>query len=491
MVLQRDMEVPVWGTAAPGEQVAVEFAGQKVSVAADPSGRWMTKLKPLAACAEPRDLKIGGTVIHDVLVGEVWIGSGQSNMEIPVSTFTGGDTVLAQAATRTYPQLRLLRWNDQGWTEATPANIQQFSALFFAFGYRLQKELNVPVGLVVGSLGGSASGRWVTEDMLRNDPACQKQIQEFSRTWDFDAESKKYDAELAAWTLAAEQAKQENKKAPGKPMRPTKAGEMFNHHMGELYEARVKPFIPYAIRSVLWDQGESGTEITGLDQFHLMGALIKGWRQAWGEDFPFIYMQKPSGKGTALDLTNPLTKDASKLSPLPRNVPGDGAFNTCNRAQFVKIQEYPGTAMVPTSDLGYINIHPPNKSAYGQRACLTALGFVYGRNIEYSGPQYASHVVEGKKVRIKFTHIGQGLVAGQSDKLQGFMVAGADKVFYWANATIEGDTVVVSSPEVQSPVAVRYAWANEIPWANLFDKDGFPALTFRTDDWPMPTVWKQ
>ena len=225
---------------------------------------------------------------------------------------------------------------------------------------------------------------------------------------------------------------------------------------------------------------EFGTAITGVDQFNVMGALIKGWRKEWGQDFPFLYVQKTSGGGTAWNLDDPVTKNASKFSPLPAQVPGtvDGLY----RELHIKIQQHPKTAMVISTDLGS-GTHPTNKAGYGERAARVALGFVYDKPVEISGPLYASHAVDGNKVRVKFTHVGQGLAARHSDKLQGFMIAGADKKFSWADAVIDGDSVVVSNASVTKPVAVRYAWSGNAPWAYLFYKDGLPAQTFRTDDW--------
>jgi sialate O-acetylesterase len=485
MVLQRDAAAPIWGSATPGEQVTVAFAGQTKTATADAKGHWMVKLDPLPVSAEPRTMTITSSINHkpltisDVLVGEVWLGSGQSNMDMHVPSYTNSDAVLAQAAAGTYPKLRLLHKGRAGWEEAVPTNNFKFSALLFAFGSQLQQKLDVPVGIMVGAVGGTPSGYWLTEEMYRSDAVCQAQAQEFAKTYDFDAAVKKYDQELAVWKVAAGKAKLAKGKAPRGPNRPAKAGES-SGRIGGLYIAHVQPYAPYAIRGVLWDQGESGTAITGVDQFNLMGALIKGWRKAWGQDFPFLYVQKTSGGGTAWDLDDPVTKNASKFSPLPAREPGnsDGLY----RELHIKIQQHPKTAMVISTDLGS-GVHPTNKAAYGERAVRVALGFVYGQNVEISGPLYASHKIAGGKVTLKFTHVGQGLAARHSDKLQGFMIAGADKKFHWADAVIKGDSVVVSSAAVPQPVAVRYAWSGNAPWANLFNKDGLPAQTFRSDDW--------
>ncbi len=231
---------------------------------------------------------------------------------------------------------------------------------------------------------------------------------------------------------------------------------------------------------MLWDQGESGTAITGVDQFNVMGALIEGWRKAWGLDFPFLYVQKSSGGGTAWDLNDPVTKKASAFSELPQQVPAHNAG--LYREMHIRIQRHPKTAMVISTDLGS-GIHPVNKAGYGARAVRVARGFVYNQPVEFSGPLYASHAVEGNKIRVIFTHVGQGLAARHSEKVQGFMIAGTDKKFVWADAVIDGNAVLASSPAVASPVAVRYAWSGNAPWANLFNKDGLPAQTFRTDDW--------
>jgi len=481
MVLQCNAAAPIWGSAAPGEKISVSIAGQTKTTTADAQGNWKVVLDPLKV-AEGLTLTVKGQstiTIQDVLVGEVWLGSGQSNMDMHGDRYTNGDPVLAKAIAATYPKLRLLHKGRAGWELATPTNNIQFSALLFSFGFRLQQELGVPVGIMVGAVGGTPSGDWLTKEMLHSDAACQAQAQEFAKTYDFEAAQKKYQEQLAVWKLAAEKAKQEKSKSPHPPALPAKAGESV-YRIGNLYEAHVQPYAPYAIRGVLWDQGESGTAITGVDQFNVMGALIKGWRKAWGQDFPFLYVQKPSGGGTAWDLENPVTKNASKFSPLPAQIPGnnDGLY----RELHIKIQQHPKTAMVTSTDLGSAT-HPTNKSGYGARAVQVALGFVYGKKVEISGPLYASHTIGENKVRIKFTHVGQGLAARHSEKLQGFMIAGADKKFYWADAVIEGDEVIVSNATVSSPVAVRYAWSNNSPWANLFNKDGLPAQTFRTDDW--------
>lgn len=482
MVIQRDVAAPIWGTAEPDEVVSVSIAGQTKTTKAGADGRWQLKLDPLKV-AEGITLTVKGTntiEVKDVLVGEVWLGSGQSNMAGPVRTFRGNDEGLQKTlAAAPYPRIRLIKQGGTGWQLATAANVDAFSANLFAFGSRLHAELGVPVGLMSGAVGGTPSGYWLTEEMFRSDDACQRQVKDFAKTYDFAKAMQGYERYMTAWRANTEKAKQSGARVGREPARPQQPGECTGE-FGHLYKAHVLPYVPYAIRGVLWDQGEGGTGITGVDQFHLMGALITGWRKAWGQDFPFLYMQKPSGGGTAWDLANPTTKNASPFTAAPATVPADN--EGVAREVHIKIQQHPHTAMVTSTDLGGMT-HPTNKSGYADRALLVAKGFVYGQKIEFSGPLYASHEIAGEKVRIKFTHIGQGLATRHGATLQGFQIAGADKKFVWADAIIEGDTVVLSSKEVPQPAAVRYAWSANSPWANLFNKDGLPAQTFRADDW--------
>ena len=480
MVLQREMPVPIWGTAAAGEKVTVKFRDQQKSATADADGKWLVKLDPLKV-GEPGPLTISGTnaiTLDDVLVGEVWVGSGQSNMDMGVGSYTKGDVVLDQAAAKSYPKIRLIRAGNPGWQPATPENNQRFSALLFAFGVPLQKELDVPLGLLVGAVGGTPSGYWLSERAYQSDAACKQVVEKYAATFSIEKAEEKYKADLAKWEKDNAEAKQSGKRAPRKPDPIARPGEC-RGKLGNLYESRIRPFMPFAIRGVLWDQGESGTAICGVDQYTLMGALIRGWREEWGQgDFPFLHVQKPSGGGPAWDPADPVTKFADKAAPLPRAVPGDGQYVETH----IRISEYSNTAMVTAIDLGS-GTHPVCKSGYGVRAARVALGMVYGRPVEIYGPVYKSHKIDGNTVCVTYSHVGQGLAVPEGAKLQGFALAGADKAFYWADAKIEGNTVVLTCDKVAKPVAVRYAYSSRSPWANLFNKDGLPALPFRTDAW--------
>lgn len=491
MVLQRDLSVPIWGTAAPGEKITVTFRTQRKETTADAQGKFLVRLDPLQA-GGPDNLTVAGAntvTIDDVLVGEVWVGSGQSNMAGGAGGYAKNDPVLAKLIATACPKVRLMKVGYKSWQVADEKTMPGFSALLLAFGLRVHQDLDVPVGLLVGAVGGTPSGPWVSQEAVDADPGCRKMIAEALKTHDADKAQKDYQLQLDRWTKAVEalraakakDPKADSRREPRKPAPPAGPGQCTRGNMGHLYDAHIRPFIPFGIRGVLWDQGESGTAVTGVDQFTLMGALIAGWRKDWGQGpFPFLYIQKPSGGGCAMNYDDPVTNKADKSAPLPAAPPADNAG--LYRELHVRIMNHPNTAMAIATDLGP-GIHPTNKSGYGSRAARVAAGFVYGRKIEYYGPIYQSHQVDGSKVRIRFTHVGQGLTIAGGEKLQGFQIAGADRKWTWADAAIDGDTVVVSSPAVAAPAAVRYAWDSRSPWANLFNKDGLPAQTFRTDDW--------
>jgi sialate O-acetylesterase len=469
MVLQREMAVPIWGTAGPGEKVTVKFRDQQKQAAAGKDGKWLVRLDALKV-GEPGKLTVNTVTFNDVLVGEVWVGSGQSNMAGGTGGYAKRDTVLGEIVKAApYPKLRLYQ---RGWKIADAKTINGFSAILFSFGQPLQKALDVPVGLIVGAVGGTPSGRWLSGEMLTGDPACKAALAKSGGDLASPQRQKKYQEDLAKWQAAAKLAKQQKKRAPRRPRGPVQ--------VGDLYARFIQPVVPYGIRGVLWDQGESGTAVPGVDQFTVMGGLIKGWRKTWGQgEFPFLYIQKLSGGGCAWEPKgNPVTRMANPFKKLP---PSPNAANAgLYRELHIRIMQHPKTAMVTASDLGS-GVHPVNKSGYGHRACRVALGFVYGQDFAIYGPIYKSHKVEGKTIRVSFEHVGKGLAFKHGEVLQGFEIAGADGAYQWADAKIDGETVVVSSEKVAQPAAVRYGWSRDHSWANLFNKDGLPALTFRSD----------
>lgn len=486
MVLQRDQAVPVWGTAAPGAKVIVKFRDQEKTATAGADGKWMVKLDPLKA-GGPDKLSViaeNTVVIDDVLVGEVWVGSGQSNMAGWVREYTNNDPVLAGMwAGAPYPQIRQVGiqgpWQvkvNGRWRVADAGAVGDFSALLFAFGLRLHRELGVPVGLMIGAASGSSSGLWISEEALKADAACQESIKKFAATFDQAAELQKHAAALEKWKQDAAAAKAQNKPPPAQPNHPRILGEVYAGKVGDRLETYIRPLMPYGIRGVLWDQGENGTGVIGInDQYILMDALIRCWRREWAQgDFPFIYIQKTSGGGCAWDYSNPVTAKADPFAPLPETLNGGPTWGV-----YIKMMNIPNAGMAICSDLG-TGQHPANKSGYGHRAADVALGMVYGRKIQYYGPIYDSHKVEGDKIRVSFKQVGQGLAFRHGDKLQGFAISEEGRRFFWADARIEGDTVVVSSTNVLHPSAVWYGWLANRPWANLFNKDGLPAVPFNT-----------
>jgi sialate O-acetylesterase len=487
-VLQRAMEVPVWGTADPGAKVAVAFQGQSATASAGKNGQWRLKLKPLKE-AGPASMTVSGTggesiTLNDILVGEVWVGSGQSNMAGGAGGYAKRDATLAKLVEGApYPKIRLLKGGPKPtWVEATPQTVPGFSAILFAFGERLHRDLDVPVGLILGAVGGTPSGSWLSQDAFNRSEACQAVVAKAKQGFDEEGIRKAYEAKLAAWEKQAAAAKTEGKKPKGrKPAPSRKPGESTRGAIGNLYEKFIRSVVGYGIRGVLWDQGESGTAVVDVDQYSMMGALINGWRHEWGQgEFPFIYIQKPSGGGPAFDQANPLTREANSYAVPPATVPNvtDGA----RRLEFIRIMDYPKAHMVPACDLGS-GVHPINKWGYGNRAGEVALSTVYGKDLLAHGPRYKSHTVEGRAIRIKFDNVGAGLTSKYGDGLTGFAIAGKDQKFHWALAMIDGDSVLVSSEQVAEPVAVRFACAKNRAWANLFNENGLPGLAFRTDEW--------
>ena len=481
MVLQRDKPVPVWGSAKRGEEVTVEFAGQRKTATADGNGKWTVTLDPLTAAKEPQALVVrggGGSTIRyeDVLVGEVWMGAGQSNYgfsyEAQAKDSAGRgekDEVLAAMVDARHPLVRLGHGGGP-WQAATdPQTNKSYSALMLAFGVALQKELDVPVGLRRGTMLNAIPAGVAGRAAYEADAAYSRELARVKQQT-----AARHEAAVTAWEAACRAARAAGTPEPAKPALPAEPGSG-----GFGYRS-----VPDAFRGLLYDHGEAGTGIVGIDRPTAWAAMNRILRKEWGQpDFPLLFIQKPVGGGCAWDPKDPVTAFAAPFAPLPKTVPDDdrGQYNI-DRSDYLRLVAEPGMFMVTSSDLGG-HTHPTCKSGYGARAARVALAAVYGRPIEIYGPVYASHTVEGGRVRVRFTHVGKGLAFRHGDRLQGFALAGADRRYQWADAEIDGDTVVVSCAEVPAPVAVRYAWAGFPAWANLFNKDGLPALSFRTDDW--------
>jgi sialate O-acetylesterase len=486
MVLQRDKKVPVWGTADPGESVTVEFAGQKKSVKADAGGKWRVNLDSLRASDKGRTLTVTDSATKaaikcdDVLVGEVWLCSGQSNMDFTVARttrhyFAGVINETQEVATANYPNIRMFTggWRSSyepqsdvsgSWLVCTPENVREFSAIGYFFARDCQQELKVPFGIITESFGASTAEAWTSREALAADPKLKPLLDRFdTNVAAYKANPPDMTTALKAWEEAAAKAKADGKTAPRRPGDRNPVHDQ--HNPTVMFNGMIAPIIPYAIKGVLWYQGEAingGTN--GFKLYPLLqSTLIKDWRQRWGEgDFPFYICQlaalKPWANRPDTWYNNPDVREAQATVLSLRN-----------------------TGMAVTIDIGDpVNIHPKDKQDVAGRLTRIALAKTYGRKIEYSGPRYDSMKIEGNAIRIKFTHVSGGLVAKGGD-LKTFTIAGKDGKFVPATARIDKDTLLVSSPDVAQPATVRYAWENYPEGCNLYNGDGLPAAPFRTD----------
>jgi sialate O-acetylesterase len=472
MVLQRDTAAPVWGWAEPGEQVIVSIAGQKQSAKAGSDGKWMVKLAKLSA-GGPHTLTIQGKntiVIQDVLVGEVWLGSGQSNMAMTVNR--AKDFEREQAAAK-HPQIRMFiersttnaKAQEVGsgqWTICTPESVGTFSATLYFFGRELHQSLDVPVGLVNSSVGGTPIEAWISADVQKASAQLKpffEAIKKDNAAPD-DARGKaKFERDLAQWKEAAQKAKAEKKPIPRKPRDPAEIRAR-KGDVGGLFNGKIAPLVPYGIRGAIWYQGEANSMPPKAPFYqHQLSLLVQDWRARWGYEFPFAWVQLPNFTGSGRD------------------------WPTVREGMF-KALKVKNTGMAITIDIGDPgDIHPKNKQDVGKRLAMWARGTVYGQKVAISGPLPAGHQVRGGAIVLSFTHTDGGLVA-RGGELKGFVIAGADKQWKPAHARIDGDKVVVSNPEIKKPVAVRYAWENN-PVCNLYNGAGLPAAPLRTDEFPL------
>jgi len=485
MVLQRDEPVPIWGWAEPGELISVGFTNQKLSATAGENGKWSVTLEPLATNSKGAQLTVTGknTInITNILVGEVWICSGQSNMQWTVRQSMDPEKEIAAAnyplirhfgiarATAATPQADCAGQ----WIATSPTTVANFTAVGYYFGRELFQKLDVPIGLINTSWGGTRSEAWTSNEALKATPAGAPILD----TWDtaikaYDSEAAKtaHAAQMEKWKTRAEKAKADGKKAP---RAPRLAGDpnLSRHAPSRLYNAMVAPLTPYAIRGAIWYQGESN-QGRAHQYREIFPAMISDWRKQFGQpDFPFYFVQLANFK-------------AASTEP---NIPDMWA--ELQEAQTLTLRKLKNTGMATINDIGEAkNIHPKNKQEVGRRLARWALAGPYKKkDVVRSGPIFRESKVEGDKIRIHFDHIGSGLKSRDGGELKRFEIAGEDKKFVWAKAVIDGDSVVVHSPEIKAPVAVRYAWAANPEGANLVNSEGLPASLFRTDDWPGATV---
>ena len=478
-VLQRDKPIPVWGRADAGESVAVAFHGQTSATVATPDGRWIVFLDQLPADTLGTDLVVTGKntlTLHDVVVGEVWLCSGQSNMEFTVSRAANADQEIAAARFPLIRQVKIERSvaavpadtvKTSGWQSASPQTVGGFTAVGYFFARDIYQKLGVPVGLVHSSVGGTPVESWMSPAALASDPAFKTVGARWEQTLAKYPEKKaEFDAALAVWTKAEAVATLKGtaahtawSKQNPRPRAPHSPGDTWTPT--GLFNGMINPLLPYALRGALWYQGESNADHAA--EYHaLFAAMITAWRQHFGQgDFPFYWVNLANYKAPTDDTGS--------------------TYAFLREAQTLTL-DLPQTGQAIAIDLGNPNdIHPTNKQDVGRRLALLAKHRVYGITGDDTGPTFANIIREGAALRIKFTHADGGLIA-HDKPVQSLEVAGADKVFHPATAKILSDTLLVSALGVPEPVAIRYAWRNS-PEANLYNGAGLPAVPFRSDNW--------
>jgi sialate O-acetylesterase len=487
MVLQQGMKVNIWGTADPGEQVTVTFENQQTSGVAGAGGEWAVKLGPLTA-GGPFTMTIAGKntiTLHDVLVGEVWVCSGQSNMEMPVTynpPWSAGVTNYQDEIARAdHPRLRMFTVEKavaarpqpdvKGfWVAAHPLTVGQWSAVGYFFGRNLLDTLNVPVGLIHSSWGGTPAESWTSRATLESEPEFRSILEAGTKLLGpYPKVFQDFAQQLAQWRQDSDRAEAAGAPVPTAPTAPDDPRRNPWRPSG-LFNAMIMPLTPYAIRGAIWYQGESNADRPA--QYRkLFPAMIGDWRRAWEEgDFPFLFVQLANWGIYSPHSNWPELREAQ-----------------------LKTLSVPRTGMAVTIDIGDgSDIHPRDKQDVGHRLALAAQAIAYGRDVIYSGPIYESMTVEGEKIRLHFKYDYAGLMVKNiyTPELRGFEIAGADRNFVSGEAKIEGATVVVRSAAVPHPVAVRYGWGMN-PWCNLYNRAGLPASPFRTDDWEDASPEKQ
>lgn len=472
MVLQREMKVPVWGTADDGEEVTVTFQGQTLTTKAE-GGKWRVNLEPLKASKDPATLTVSGknkVEFQNVLVGEVWVCSGQSNMEWSLLNTDNSEEVISAS---TNPMIRLFVVQHQisetpaedvkaqwQWVQAMPDSVRYFTAVGYFFGREIELTQDVPVGLIQSAWGGTPAEAWTPEASLEEIPEWANKIKNFYGpiAAKRDEIAAKYKQQVSDWQEASKKAKAEGKQAPNYPNAPMAPG-LSPHWPSGLYNGMIYPIQPFAIRGVIWYQGESNAG-DPIWYETLFPAMITSWRKTWGEgDFPFYFVQlAPFWAGNNEGTNYAGLRDSQR-----------------------RTLELPNTAMAVITDTvtDVKDIHPRRKKDVGERLALAARQNVHGEKIAGTSPMFSGLTIDGNKAIVSFDTVGGGLEA-KDGELKGFTIAGADKVFHPATAVIEGDKVVVSSPAVAQPEAVRFGYKN-VPEVNLFTKEGLPVSPFRSE----------
>ena len=444
-VLQQQTEAPIWGKATPQKKVRLtaSWDNQTYTVLADSNGDWRIKVKTPAA-GGPYAISISDgkeLVLKDILIGEVWICSGQSNMEMPLAGWGKVLNYENEIAAADYPNIRLLHVQratsvkpetdmktvSGGWQVCSPATIPEFSSVGYFFGRELFTQLNIPVGLISSNWGGTIAEAWTSAESLELMPDFRDSLQVIKNL---------------------------NPDVPINPNNPNR--------VTLLYNGMIHPLAGYAFQGVIWYQGESNAD-RAYQYRDLFPLMIRDWRKLWDRDFPFYFVQ----------LANYMKRDSE---------PAESHWAELREAQFRTLR-LKNTGMAVAIDIGdATDIHPKNKQEVGKRLAFIAEANTYRLPVAFSGPLYTNYTIDGNKIRIKFSHTENGIKTNDGKALTGFAIAGPDHRFVWATAVIDGNDVVVGSPDIEFPVAVRYGWANN-PDCNLCNGSNLPASPFRTDDW--------
>ena len=485
MVLQRDKPVSIWGWADANTQVDVAFNGNTVSTKSNDDGSWRLALPAMKANGQGMNMVIENgkdrVEIKNILIGEVWFASGQSNMAFKLQASLDAKTDLPKSknpairfflATNTpaaQPQTDIVGT----WNLSSPETSGKFSAVAYYFAKQIQQETGIPVGIIQSCWGGKRSECYTSREAMLSNSHGKKMIAELDRAakaFDSNAAKKKHDAAMANWEKRTARVRAENKnkaasersRLPRRPL-PVKPTYENERNPTVLYNGMIHPFVGYTMRGAIWYQGEANAK-AGLAEIYqeMFTLMIQDWRQRWGDEFPFYFVQLANFK--------PVTTD-----------PGQQSDWATVQDQQRRTLELAGTGMATINDVGDArDIHPKNKKTVGLRLARWALSNDYQKPVTVSGPLYKSSRVKAGKMIIEFAHTGNGLKTSDGKPLQRFEVTGDNQTWHWADAKISNNTIIVSCKEVPNPKAVRYAWAANPEGANLVNSENLPASIFST-----------
>lgn len=485
MVLQREGAAAIWGTAAPNTKVTVSFKGNTGSIQSDAAGSWRTAVMTGPADAQGADLTVEAgeekITLEDVLVGEVWLASGQSNMvfsvgrveayadEIASADFPEIRFFLASMVTAVEPQTDI----EGEWSLCSPETVPDYSAVAYFFAKKLNQDLGIPIGVIKSAWGGKPVEPFTSREALKTVPGTKAMVDvllEADAAYDPEQAQNFYAKRLTDWEAQIAKYKatdsKERGRAPKKPAEPKRPLDT-EGKPGVLFDSMINPFVGYTMRGAIWYQGEANAKAGAVPYDVTLPLMINDWRARWDDDFSFYFVQLANFKEVATEPGNsdpwPLLQDRMRLV----------------------LGTTPKTGMATINDVGDASdIHPKNKHDPGQRLARWALAKDYGKNNLYSGPLYRTSKMRDGAMKVMFDQAGSGLQVRGKGSLKHFEIAGEDRVWHWADAEIEGtDTVIVSCEEVPAPAAVRYAWAANPEGANLVNSEDLPTSVFRTDDW--------